>query len=232
MLTNRLLFWIRWPRMCFPRNDHTASGARCPLVAARGVPKREQTPAFDPFGNGLEAESNCSVCKRARMTFEPPSLYCYGCGQRIKRNQVGCCVCTRKQPQLWFCSPQEAPMCRPCHAKRCSDLHTLRQRTRPASTGMQRHAPPRIAATCRRSQHCHALPPLSLQVYYGTPASHEIKGVWCHPCYGEIKTETVPLDGFNIRKAELEKRKNDDEVRGGLLSLSELRDHYVSAHME
>lgn len=53
------------------------------------MPKREQTPAFDPFGNGLEAESNCSVCKRARMTFEPPSLYCYGCGQRIKRNQVG-----------------------------------------------------------------------------------------------------------------------------------------------
>lgn len=29
----------------------------------------------------------------------------------------------------------------------------------------------------------------------------------------DIKTETVPLDGFNIRKAELEKRKNDDEVR-------------------
>ncbi len=50
-------------------------------------------------------------------------------------------------------------------------------------------------------------------MYYGTPASHEIKGVWCHPCFGEIKTETVPLDGFNIRKAELEKRKNDDEVR-------------------
>jgi len=50
-------------------------------------------------------------------------------------------------------------------------------------------------------------------VYYGTPASHEIKGVWCHPCFGEIKTETVPLDGFNIRKAELAKRKNDDEVR-------------------
>lgn len=55
-------------------------------------------------------------------------------------------------------------------------------------------------------------PESHLQVYYGTPASHEIKGVWCHPCYGEIKTETVPLDGFNIRKAELEKRKNDDEV--------------------
>ena len=49
-------------------------------------------------------------------------------------------------------------------------------------------------------------------MYYGTPAHNEIKGVWCHPCYTEIKSELVPLDGFNIRKAELEKRKNEDEV--------------------
>jgi hypothetical protein len=52
-----------------------------------------------------------------------------------------------------------------------------------------------------------------LQVFYGTPATHEVKGVWCHPCYQEIKTDTVPLAGFTIRKANLEKRKNDDEVR-------------------
>lgn len=138
---------------------------------------------------------------------------------------------------------------------------------RPAALqGMRRRA---------RSPPC---PAAFLQVYYGTPSNHEIKGVWCHPCYQvrparaqrapftpgwrcvrcaptqrapggtpslaarglrvparartgdlpanppislppplahpgqDIKAETVPLDGFNIRKAELEKRKNDDEV--------------------
>lgn len=106
------------------------------LMQVKGVPK--QQPGFDPF-QAQEMESNCKVCELNRLTFEPPSLYCFGCGQRIKRNQV----------------------------------------------------------------------------FYGTPFNHEIKGVWCHPCYQDIKTETVPLDGFNIRKAELEKRKNDDEVEEG-----------------
>ena len=76
---------------CLALYDEQLSRLQPVPITARGVPKREQTPALDPFGNGLEAESNCSVCKRARMTFEPPSLYCYGCGQRIKRNQVGSC---------------------------------------------------------------------------------------------------------------------------------------------
>ena len=33
-------------------------------------------------------DSVCKACGVARLTFEPPSLYCTGCGQRIKRNQV------------------------------------------------------------------------------------------------------------------------------------------------
>lgn len=109
--------------------------------------------------------------------------------------------------------PSAAPTCTKLTQRRG---HTTARPTQQALRGTAAHGMP----TCLRSPHCRALPPLSCQVYYGTPASHEIKGVWCHPCYGEIKTETVPLDGFNIRKAELEKRKNDDEVRGGLLGLS------------
>lgn len=35
-----------------------------------------------------EEESQCKVCHMNKLTFEPPSLYCYGCGQRIKRNQT------------------------------------------------------------------------------------------------------------------------------------------------
>lgn len=33
-------------------------------------------------------DSMCKACRQSRLTFEPPSLYCTCCGQRIKRNQV------------------------------------------------------------------------------------------------------------------------------------------------
>ena len=33
-------------------------------------------------------ENMCKACGDKRLTFEPPSLYCTCCGQRIKRNQV------------------------------------------------------------------------------------------------------------------------------------------------
>jgi hypothetical protein len=33
-------------------------------------------------------DSMCLACNQNRLTFEPPSLYCTCCGQRIKRNQV------------------------------------------------------------------------------------------------------------------------------------------------
>ena len=49
-------------------------------------------------------------------------------------------------------------------------------------------------------------------MFYCTPAGHEIKGSWCHTCYTDIKADRLELDGFVVRKAELEKRKNDDEV--------------------
>ena len=44
-------------------------------------------PAFDPFNLAQEGDA-CKVCQLVRLTFEPPSLYCFGCAARIKRNQV------------------------------------------------------------------------------------------------------------------------------------------------
>ena len=87
----------------------------------------------------------CNACNQATLKFEPPSLYCTGCGQRIKRNQT----------------------------------------------------------------------------YYTTPATFDsgLKGYWCHQCYTEIRTETFQLDGAEVYKSQLEKKKNDEEVRGVVWSI-------------
>ena len=115
------------------------------LRAVRGLPKAPApaAAAFDPWGGlalgggAVVDESSCKVCTLQHLYFEPPALYCYGCGQRIKRSQV----------------------------------------------------------------------------YHGMPLAHELKGVWCHPCFTDIKSDLMPLEGWTVRKAELEKRKNDVEVR-------------------
>ena len=46
-----------------------------------------------PLGAGLPAWGDpqsepCAACKVCRYTFEPPSVFCTSCSQRIKRNQV------------------------------------------------------------------------------------------------------------------------------------------------
>ncbi|BDA47644.1 probable histone acetyltransferase HAC1 [Coccomyxa sp. Obi] len=46
-----------------------------------------------PLGSGLPAWSDpqsepCAACHVCRYTFEPPSIFCTSCSQRIKRNQV------------------------------------------------------------------------------------------------------------------------------------------------
>lgn len=46
-----------------------------------------------PLGSGLPAWSDpqsdpCAACGVCRYTFEPPSIFCTSCSQRIKRNQV------------------------------------------------------------------------------------------------------------------------------------------------
>ena len=58
----------------------------------------QQTPARpnSMYGNGAPwppqhvepAESLCRACNISRYTFEPPSIFCTSCQQRIKRNQV------------------------------------------------------------------------------------------------------------------------------------------------
>ena len=60
----------------------------------------QQTPARpnSMYGNGAAwppqhvepAESLCRACNISRYTFEPPSIFCTSCQQRIKRNQVRC----------------------------------------------------------------------------------------------------------------------------------------------
>ena len=52
-----------------------------------------------------------------------------------------------------------------------------------------------------------------MQVYYMTPAkSTEIKGYWCHGCYMDARGDRLDLDGSVLRKSDVEKRKNDEEM--------------------
>lgn len=73
-----------------------------PVVCADngcGVGQQQQGPgamgAKAPLGSGLPAWSDpqsepCAACHVCRYTFEPPSIFCTSCSQRIKRNQVRC----------------------------------------------------------------------------------------------------------------------------------------------
>ena len=52
-------------------------------------------------------------------------------------------------------------------------------------------------------------------MYYTTPASRksEVKGYWCHACYTDHRSDTIEVsDVGRLRKSELEKKKNDEEV--------------------
>ena len=52
-------------------------------TAATPGSRAQQRSEFD-----FADDSVCKACLQARLTYEPPSLYCTCCGQRIKRNQV------------------------------------------------------------------------------------------------------------------------------------------------
>jgi hypothetical protein len=56
-----------------------ALGAKAPL--AGGLP-----PWSDP------QSEPCAACRVCRYTFEPPSVFCTSCSQRIKRNQARRCL--------------------------------------------------------------------------------------------------------------------------------------------
>lgn len=58
-------------------------------------------------------ENQCQACGDKRLTFEPPSLYCTCCGQRIKRNQV------------WFFQALCDAHCTACIQDHCLGLFDL-----------------------------------------------------------------------------------------------------------
>jgi hypothetical protein len=50
-------------------------------------------------------------------------------------------------------------------------------------------------------------------VFYTTTArASEVKGHWCHACYSEAREGLTQMDGSTVRKTDLNKRKNDEEV--------------------
>ncbi len=52
-----------------------------------------------------------------------------------------------------------------------------------------------------------------MQVFYTTTArASEVKGHWCHACYSEARDGLTQMDGSTVRKTDLNKRKNDEEV--------------------
>ena len=57
-----------------------------------GVPGRKPMPRAETFDGLLSheivEESKCSLCNHGRLLFEPPAIYCYSCGVKVKRNQV------------------------------------------------------------------------------------------------------------------------------------------------
>ena len=50
--------------------------------------RRRRLTARDPPPSGGGAVPPPQVCGYARLLFEPPTMYCMLCGQRIKRGQV------------------------------------------------------------------------------------------------------------------------------------------------
>lgn len=57
-----------------------------------GVPGRKPMARAESFDGVLSheivEESLCQLCAHSRLVFEPPAIYCYSCGVKVKRNQV------------------------------------------------------------------------------------------------------------------------------------------------
>ncbi|KAG1671872.1 hypothetical protein FOA52_003439 [Chlamydomonas sp. UWO 241] len=51
------------------------------------------------------------------------------------------------------------------------------------------------------------------QTFYSTPESSvaDIKGAWCHACFTDTKPDKILLEGSNYKKADLLKKKNENE---------------------
>lgn len=57
-----------------------------------GVPGRKPAARAESFDGVLSheivEESLCQLCAHSKLVFEPPAIYCYSCGVKVKRNQV------------------------------------------------------------------------------------------------------------------------------------------------
>lgn len=47
---------------------------------------------------------------------------------------------------------------------------------------------------------------------YFTTGSGDTRYYFCIPCYNEVRSDTIEVDGVSIAKARLEKKKNDEET--------------------
>ncbi|KAG2482629.1 hypothetical protein HYH03_018437 [Edaphochlamys debaryana] len=55
------------------------------------------------------------------------------------------------------------------------------------------------------------------QIFYSTPPEHgnDLKGYFCHQCFTDQKGERITIEGVSIKKSDLVKRKNDEEIEEG-----------------
>lgn len=56
-------------------------------------------------------------------------------------------------------------------------------------------------------------------LYYNV-GSGETRHYFCIPCYNDIRTETVEMDGMSYLKTRLEKKKNDEETEEAVRGLA------------
>lgn len=54
-----------------------------------------------------------------------------------------------------------------------------------------------------------------VQTFYASSAKADLRGYWCHPCYTETKSEYLDVEGQQVKKEFLDKRKNDEELDEG-----------------
>jgi E1A/CREB-binding protein len=83
-----------------------------------GVPGRKPSKSIETIDGVLSheiiEESQCQLCNHSRLLFEPPALYCYACGTRIKKNQT------------YYATPPasefKANWCPSCHSASAEEL--------------------------------------------------------------------------------------------------------------
>jgi E1A/CREB-binding protein len=67
---------------------------------------------------------------------------------------------------------------------------------------------------------------------YYTTGSGDTRHYFCIPCYNEVKTENVEMEGYTYPKSRLEKRKNDEETEEAVGILCNcLSTHFVCSRL-